>query len=220
MELDYLAVLVAAVVGFGVGALWYSPVLFIKAWQDETGITDEMARQANPARTFGISFVIALVGAAAMDMFLDPASMASLAAPWRGCALGWCGLEAPLGSTICSNSRSCACGSSMPATTPSNTPSSAWCWGSCRDAMRAAVDLIAGDVAPSGTLLHHRVSGRCSLSKNRRLRGIAARYPLPGLHHPPMSTSRRRFVAGLAAATGAAMFGCGPGSGTDSELAL
>ena len=93
MELDYLAVLVAAVVGFGVGALWYSPLLFIKAWQEETGITDEMARQASPARTFGISFVIALVGAAAMDMFLDPASMGVVGCTLAGLCVGlvWVG---------------------------------------------------------------------------------------------------------------------------------
>ena len=37
---------------------------------------------------------------------------------------------------------------------------------------------------------------------------------------PPMATSRRRFVAGLAAATGAAMFGCGPARDAGRELAL
>ena len=35
-----------------------------------------------------------------------------------------------------------------------------------------------------------------------------------------MFTSRRRFVAGLAAATGAAMFGCGPSRDTGRDLAL
>ena len=93
MELNYLAVLVAAIVGFGVGALWYSPVLFSKAWQEETGITDEMARQANPAKTFGLAFVIVLVGAAAMDLFLDPASMGVVGCAMAGLCVGlvWVG---------------------------------------------------------------------------------------------------------------------------------
>ena len=58
------------------------------------------------------------------------------------------------------------------------------------------------------------------MQKHRRLQAIAARDPLRGLHRPPMSTSRRRFVAGLAAATGTAMFGCGPARDTGRDLAL
>lgn len=93
MQLDLLAVLVAAIVGFGVGALWYSPLLFIKAWSAETGITDEDASQCNPAKTFSIAFVITLIGAAAMDMFLDLASMGVLGCTLAGLCVGlvWVG---------------------------------------------------------------------------------------------------------------------------------
>jgi hypothetical protein len=37
MEISYLAVIVAAVVKFALGAAWYSPVLFAKQWQSLTG---------------------------------------------------------------------------------------------------------------------------------------------------------------------------------------
>ena len=93
MPLDILAVIVAAIVGFGAGALWYSPMLFIKAWTAETGITDEVARQGSPAKTFSIAFLITLIGAAAMDMFLDPASMGVLGCTLAGLCVGliWVG---------------------------------------------------------------------------------------------------------------------------------
>lgn len=93
MELDFLAVLVAALVGFGAGALWYSPLLFAKAWAEETGITEEKARERNPAMTFGVSFVITLIGAAAMDMFLDPDTMGVLGCTLAGLCVGlvWVG---------------------------------------------------------------------------------------------------------------------------------
>ena len=93
VELDYLAVLVAAVVGFGAGAIWYSPILFAKAWQQETGITDEVAREGSPAKTFGLTFVITVIAAAAMDMFLDPASMGVLGCTMAGLCVGliWVG---------------------------------------------------------------------------------------------------------------------------------
>ena len=93
VELDYLAVLVAAIAGFGAGAIWYSPILFAKAWQQETGITDEIAREGSPAKTFGLTFVITLIAAAAMDMFLDPESMGVLGCTMAGLCVGliWVG---------------------------------------------------------------------------------------------------------------------------------
>ena len=35
MRVNYLAVIVVAIVGFMLGWLWFSPVLFVKAWMEE-----------------------------------------------------------------------------------------------------------------------------------------------------------------------------------------
>ena len=93
MEPDYPAVLVAAIAGFGAGAVWYSPLLFAKAWMEETGITEEKAKVRSPALVFGTSIVLTLVGAAAMDMFLDPATMGVLGCAMAGLCVGlvWVG---------------------------------------------------------------------------------------------------------------------------------
>ena len=88
MGIDVLAVLVATVAGFGAGAIWYSPLLFAKAWSEETGITDEKAKERSPAMVFGVSFLLTLIGAAAMDMFLDPASMGVLGCTMAGLCVG------------------------------------------------------------------------------------------------------------------------------------
>ena len=56
-----LAVLLAALSTFLVGGLWYSPVLFGKIWQRETGLSDETLRARNQAKIFGTSFVLALL---------------------------------------------------------------------------------------------------------------------------------------------------------------
>ncbi len=40
LNINWLAVLLAALAGFIVGGLWYS-VLFAKVWQREAGVTDE-----------------------------------------------------------------------------------------------------------------------------------------------------------------------------------
>jgi hypothetical protein len=66
------AVLAAGVSSLVLGALWYSPVLFARAWMRESGMTEEKARAANPAKTLGATFVLALIGAAVFAAFLGP----------------------------------------------------------------------------------------------------------------------------------------------------
>lgn len=50
--MQFVEPLIGAVAAFALGAAWYT-VIFGKAWQAETGITDEEAQQ-NLARTHGI----------------------------------------------------------------------------------------------------------------------------------------------------------------------
>ena len=66
------AVLAAGVSSLVLGAVWYSPVLFARAWMRESGTTEEKARAANPAKTLGLTFVLALIGAAVFAAFLGP----------------------------------------------------------------------------------------------------------------------------------------------------
>jgi len=69
-DLNWLAIVVAALSAFGLGGLWYSPVLFVKIWMKETGITEESAQSANMAKIFGLSFLLAMVAALLLGLFL------------------------------------------------------------------------------------------------------------------------------------------------------
>ena len=60
-SLNWLAIIVAALASFAIGSLWYSPVLFGKVWQRETGITDEKAKSANMGKIMGLAFVLMLL---------------------------------------------------------------------------------------------------------------------------------------------------------------
>ena len=72
-SINYLAVVAAAVSTFLIGGLWYSPLLFQKVWMKSNGLTEEDLGKGNPAKTFGFSFVFALVMAFNLAMFLaDP----------------------------------------------------------------------------------------------------------------------------------------------------
>jgi hypothetical protein len=65
-------VLLAAVSSFLVGGLWYSPVLFGKAWNAENG---SQPTAGHPAKVFGVSFAFSLVAAAAFAAILGPSPM-------------------------------------------------------------------------------------------------------------------------------------------------
>ncbi|MCA0447430.1 MAG: DUF1761 domain-containing protein [Bacteroidetes bacterium] len=67
--LNIWAVLVAGIAGFGLGAIWYSPVLFIKVWMKETGLTEEKAKTANTGLIMGLAFLLTLFAAFNLAMF-------------------------------------------------------------------------------------------------------------------------------------------------------
>lgn len=59
--INYLALAVAALASFAIGAVWYSPVLFSKAWQKGVGVTEEHMKNSNMGVIFGSSFLLMLV---------------------------------------------------------------------------------------------------------------------------------------------------------------
>ncbi len=61
-ETNWIAVLGAALAGFVIGGLWYGPLLG-KAWQAESGLSDEAMKSANLGRIFGLTLVLNLVAA-------------------------------------------------------------------------------------------------------------------------------------------------------------
>ena len=63
-EVNLLAVLVAGIVPMFVGALWYGP-LFGKRWLQlmETTAEEIQEKGINPLKTYGVSFLLALVTA-------------------------------------------------------------------------------------------------------------------------------------------------------------
>jgi Protein of unknown function (DUF1761) len=65
-----VAVLVAAALMFVIGGIWYSGLAFERPWRRLVGLTEDQLRAANPARTFGLSFVAALVAAVNLAFFL------------------------------------------------------------------------------------------------------------------------------------------------------
>ncbi|MDO1502163.1 DUF1761 domain-containing protein [Winogradskyella maritima] len=61
MEINVMAILVAAIVPIVLGFLWYNPMLFGNAWMRESGMTEEKMKGGNMAVIFGVSILMSLL---------------------------------------------------------------------------------------------------------------------------------------------------------------
>ncbi len=90
MDVNWIGVLAAAVSAFLLGGLWYSPLLFGKAWQRLNGLSDEALAARSMTAVFGGAFVLSLVAAFVFAMFVgrDPEIGFATAAGF-GAGLAW-----------------------------------------------------------------------------------------------------------------------------------
>lgn len=95
MEMNWIAVVVAAVSAFVLGGIWYGP-LFGKKWMEYSGMTEEKAKSANMGKIYGLAFLLSLVAAAVFAMFLGPKPGVEFATG-AGFAAGLCWVAASLG---------------------------------------------------------------------------------------------------------------------------
>ncbi|MFQ5602240.1 MAG: DUF1761 domain-containing protein [bacterium] len=80
VNVNYWAVLVSTVAYFMLGGLWYSPILFGKAWMAAQGLTDadKEKLQEGAVKAYIVSIVSAFIMAFVMAMFVGYASAANL----------------------------------------------------------------------------------------------------------------------------------------------
>ena len=71
---NWVAVIVATLAAFVLGAVWYSKALFGNQWMQEVGLTEENVQNANMAKTFGTTFALQLLAAIALSAFLGEGS--------------------------------------------------------------------------------------------------------------------------------------------------
>lgn len=88
MEINWIAIVAAGLSSMVLGALWYSPLMFHKAWQAGAGLSDADLAQGHPGIIYGGATLLSLIAAGVFSMFLGPR-------PELGFALG-AGLSAGL----------------------------------------------------------------------------------------------------------------------------
>ncbi|MDQ8758055.1 DUF1761 domain-containing protein [Sphingosinicella sp. LHD-64] len=94
-EVNYIAVLLAALSAFVLGGLWYSPVLFGNKWAALTGQSEEVLKSGSMPVIFGGAFLLNLIAAFVLAMFLGP--MPPSHATLAGLSVGLCWVAASLG---------------------------------------------------------------------------------------------------------------------------
>lgn len=70
-NLNFLAILVSALVSFALGSLWYSPLMFGKTWQKAVDLSDEKIKNSNMFKTFGFSFILMIIMAFGLALLFN-----------------------------------------------------------------------------------------------------------------------------------------------------
>lgn len=85
------AVLVATLISFVLGGIWFSPIGYGKVWMREVGLSEAQLASDNMGKIFGLSFVFILIIAFCLAAFIgDPSFGASESAFYGFLAgFGW-----------------------------------------------------------------------------------------------------------------------------------
>jgi hypothetical protein len=73
MYINHLAVALCAISSLVIGGIWYSPLLFSKAWQKESGLSDDQLKKANRIKIFCITLLLAFLMSYNLAFFLGDA---------------------------------------------------------------------------------------------------------------------------------------------------
>ena len=100
LHVNHLAVVVSALVSMVIGGLWYSPLLFVKAWLKELGLTEknmkEMKKKCSPMKSMGWMAVFTLVMGYVIAILLGKLGLiGDVASSAKIGALLWLGLCVP-----------------------------------------------------------------------------------------------------------------------------
>jgi uncharacterized protein DUF1761 len=98
---NYLAVVVAGVVAFLLGSLWYSPALFARQWMAAHGHTPESAAAMKPrmGKIYAVTFVCMLVTAWVMAVLASRVGVMGVLGGVKLGGITWLGFAATVGLT-------------------------------------------------------------------------------------------------------------------------
>lgn len=69
--INWISVIVAAIVGFGLGSLWHNKIMFGKAWMEEHALKPNHAEGTNFPLVFGLTFLQFIIIALGMEILMS-----------------------------------------------------------------------------------------------------------------------------------------------------
>src|ERR1035437_919822 len=97
--MQYIAILVGAVVATAFGFLWYSKFLFGKQWMEYSGQTEEKINEAKArgmAKIYGANFVVTLISVFVIYRFLELLQITSIVGACEFVLWAWLGFIVPI----------------------------------------------------------------------------------------------------------------------------
>ncbi len=94
MELNWWAILAAAMVYFAIGAFWFSPSLFGRRWARSIGMDMDKMKRPKPsvmARTYAIAFITSFIMIFVLSIFIHVFNTASIGDAMQIGLLMWLG---------------------------------------------------------------------------------------------------------------------------------
>ncbi len=70
MEINFLAILVAALSTLAVGFIWYNPKVFGTIWMKESGMTEDDMKGSNMPKIFALTFIYSIMLALIMQVLV------------------------------------------------------------------------------------------------------------------------------------------------------
>ena len=99
IDVNWLAIIVAAIAAFAIGALWYSPALFGRQWMAAHGHTPEKlaAMQSSMGKTYAYSFMTYVIMAMVIALLVGLTGAGSAAQGIVLAVLAWLGFGFTIG---------------------------------------------------------------------------------------------------------------------------
>lgn len=70
MQINFIIILVAAIIPLIIGFIWYNPKVFGTAWKSASGLSDENIKGANMPLIFGLTFFLSFLFAMSLQFMV------------------------------------------------------------------------------------------------------------------------------------------------------
>ena len=70
LKINFVVLLLSALIPLVMGFIWYNPKIFGKAWMQASGLTEESMKGANMALIFGLTYLFSFLAAGAIQFMV------------------------------------------------------------------------------------------------------------------------------------------------------